>query len=163
MSAELKLWRYDPITGYWRVVQGPFASSENAAEYLSIFQKDEPNIRFKLSAKRPPFPKSYLDRKKNPIRKVRGGYQWGHHGHIYRSRIGAVRQAQAAHAAGFREKNPMQDTKPVKYRGYVIRFIRGDWYVDDKTGTIVACVWSKKDGKRWVDDAIKANETVPGA
>lgn len=57
----------------------------------------------------------------------------------------------------------MQDTKPVKYRGYVIRFSRGDWYVDDKTGAVVACVWSKKDGKRWVDDAIKANETVPGA
>lgn len=39
-----------------------------------------------------------------PIKKVAGGYQWGNHGKIYPNREGAVKQAQAAHAAGFKEK-----------------------------------------------------------
>lgn len=37
-----------------------------------------------------------------PIRKVKGGYKWGSHGHVYKSRAGAERQARAAHANGFR-------------------------------------------------------------
>ncbi len=41
-----------------------------------------------------------------------------------------------------------------KYKGYTIRFSRGDWYVDDKAGKVVACVWSKKDGKKWVDTVL---------
>ena len=40
-----------------------------------------------------------------PIRRVKGGYKWGSHGKVYKSRAGAVRQAQAAHAAGFKEKH----------------------------------------------------------
>jgi hypothetical protein len=39
-----------------------------------------------------------------PIRKVKGGYQWGKHGKVYKSRAGAVRQAQAAHAHGYKGK-----------------------------------------------------------
>ena len=39
-----------------------------------------------------------------PIRRVRGGYRWGSRGKIYRSRAGAVRQARAAYAAGYRKK-----------------------------------------------------------
>jgi hypothetical protein len=36
-----------------------------------------------------------------PIFKVSGGYRWGHHGKVYRNRSDAVKQAQAAHAAGY--------------------------------------------------------------
>jgi len=39
-----------------------------------------------------------------PIRKVKGGYRWGSRGKTYRSRAGAVRQARAAYAAGYRRK-----------------------------------------------------------
>ena len=49
----------------------------------------------------------------------------------------------------------MLNTKPMKYRGYKIRFSRGNWFVDDETGAVAVCVWSKKDGKRWVDNEIK--------
>jgi len=41
--------------------------------------------------------------------------------------------------------------KSVKYKGYTIRMSRGDWYIDDALGAVVACVWSQADGKRWVD------------
>ena len=44
-----------------------------------------------------------------------------------------------------------EDTRPAKYKGFTIRYSRGDWYVDDANGRVVTCVWSKKDGKRWVD------------
>jgi hypothetical protein len=50
-----------------------------------------------------------------PINKVvknnQVGYRYGTHGHIYATRAGAVRQAQAIHAAGFREP-----TKKIKSR-----------------------------------------------
>ena len=39
-----------------------------------------------------------------PIRKVKGGYKWGGHGKTYKSRKGAVKQAQAAHANGYKGK-----------------------------------------------------------
>jgi len=42
-----------------------------------------------------------------PIHKVvkdgKVGYRYGTHGHTYATRAGAVRQAQAIHAAGYRE------------------------------------------------------------
>jgi hypothetical protein len=41
-----------------------------------------------------------------PIRKVAGGFKWGSKGHTYPTRAGAVRQAQAAYAHGYREKKP---------------------------------------------------------
>lgn len=37
-----------------------------------------------------------------PIRKVRGGYKWGKHGHTFKTRSGAARQARAAYANGYR-------------------------------------------------------------
>lgn len=39
-----------------------------------------------------------------PIRKVKGGYRWGSSGKVYKSRAGAVRQAQAAYAGGYKKK-----------------------------------------------------------
>lgn len=47
----------------------------------------------------------------------------------------------------------MAQAKSIKYRGYVIRESRGDWYVD-KDGKVILCVWSQKDGKRNVDRLI---------
>lgn len=39
-----------------------------------------------------------------PIHKVAGGWRWGDHGKVYANREDAVKQAQAAYAAGYREK-----------------------------------------------------------
>ena len=39
-----------------------------------------------------------------PIHKTKSGWQWGQHGKVYKTRAGAVRQAQAAHAAGYKGK-----------------------------------------------------------
>lgn len=37
-----------------------------------------------------------------PIRKVKGGWKWGSRGKVYKSRVGAERQARAAYANGYR-------------------------------------------------------------
>lgn len=37
-----------------------------------------------------------------PVHKVKGGYRWGTHGHVYKTRAGAERQARAIYASGWR-------------------------------------------------------------
>jgi hypothetical protein len=37
-----------------------------------------------------------------PIHRVAGGWKWGNHGHVYKSRKGAEAQARAAYANGYR-------------------------------------------------------------
>lgn len=37
-----------------------------------------------------------------PVRKVKGGYRWGTHGHVYKSRAKAAAQGRAAYANGYR-------------------------------------------------------------
>ena len=39
-----------------------------------------------------------------PIRRVKGGYRWGKSGKTYPTRSGAVRQARAAYASGYKKK-----------------------------------------------------------
>ena len=39
-----------------------------------------------------------------PIRKVKGGYQWGKGGKVYPTREQAEKQAKAAYAAGYKKK-----------------------------------------------------------
>lgn len=39
-----------------------------------------------------------------PIRKVKGGFKWGGKGKVYKSRAGAVKQARAAYASGYKGK-----------------------------------------------------------
>ena len=39
-----------------------------------------------------------------PIHKVKGGYKWGAHGKVYKSRAGAEKQARAAFANGYTGK-----------------------------------------------------------
>lgn len=39
-----------------------------------------------------------------PVHKVKGGYRWGKHGKVYKSRVAAERQGQAAHASGYKGK-----------------------------------------------------------
>lgn len=39
-----------------------------------------------------------------PIRKVKGGWRWGEHGKIYKTRAGAEKQAKAAYAHGYKGK-----------------------------------------------------------
>jgi len=38
-----------------------------------------------------------------PIHKVPGGYKWGESGKVYKTKEEALRQAQAAYAAGYKE------------------------------------------------------------
>src|SRR5271166_1747974 len=38
-----------------------------------------------------------------PVHKVSGGYRWGKHGKVYKSRAGAERQARAIYASGYRD------------------------------------------------------------
>ena len=44
-------------------------------------------------------------RNSNPIRKVKGGWQWGHHGKIYKDRKDAVKQMRAAYWSGYKGKS----------------------------------------------------------
>tara|TARA_B100001123_G_C15126273_1_gene953449 strand:- start:351 stop:482 length:132 start_codon:yes stop_codon:yes gene_type:complete len=39
-----------------------------------------------------------------PVRKVKGGYKWGSQGKTYKSKKGALRQARAAYASGYKNK-----------------------------------------------------------
>lgn len=39
-----------------------------------------------------------------PVKKVSGGYQWGNHGKIYKSRKSAEKQARAAYTNGYKGK-----------------------------------------------------------
>ena len=39
-----------------------------------------------------------------PIKKVKGGYKWGSKVKVYKSKSGAVKQAQAAYASGYKKK-----------------------------------------------------------
>lgn len=41
--------------------------------------------------------------------KVQGGYRWGNHGTVYKTRAEAAKQAAAAHANGYSE--PAKDMK----------------------------------------------------
>ena len=38
-----------------------------------------------------------------PVEKVEGGYRWGKTGKVYKRRIDAVKQGQAAHASGYNQ------------------------------------------------------------
>lgn len=39
-----------------------------------------------------------------PVKRVKGGYRWGSKGKVYPNRADAVKQGQAAHAAGYKGK-----------------------------------------------------------
>lgn len=40
-----------------------------------------------------------------PVRKLKsGGWQWGKHGKVYPTKQQAIKQGQAAHTSGFKEK-----------------------------------------------------------
>ena len=47
----MKLWKYNPVTGYWVYVRD--CDKQTAAQWLAIFQFDEPKAQFKLSARKP--------------------------------------------------------------------------------------------------------------
>ena len=38
-----------------------------------------------------------------PVKKVKGGYQWGNSGKVYKTREEAEKQGRAVYAAGYRE------------------------------------------------------------
>jgi len=40
-----------------------------------------------------------------PVRKVAGGYQWGSHGRVYKSKEKAEAQGRAAYASGYKGKS----------------------------------------------------------
>lgn len=39
-----------------------------------------------------------------PLKKVRGGYKYGDSGKVFRTKAGAMKQARAMHASGYKEK-----------------------------------------------------------
>lgn len=39
-----------------------------------------------------------------PVRKVKGGYRWGRHGKVYKSKAKADAQGRAAYASGYKGK-----------------------------------------------------------
>ena len=45
------------------------------------------------------------------MRDGKQGWQWGNSGKVYKNRADAVRQAQAAHAAGYKEPKPQGKKK----------------------------------------------------
>ena len=48
-----------------------------------------------------------------PVEKVEGGYRWGKAGKVYKRRIDAVKQGQAAHASGYNQYGKGGAVKPV--------------------------------------------------
>lgn len=51
MSECTNIWRYDPVTGYWRLVRNVLKA--RAQDWLRIWREDEPSVVFKLSQYRP--------------------------------------------------------------------------------------------------------------
>lgn len=47
----IKLWRYNPITGYWDYERD--CDDDTADQWLTVFQKDDPEGLFKLSKMKP--------------------------------------------------------------------------------------------------------------
>lgn len=45
-----------------------------------------------------------------PVHRVKGGFKWGAHGHVYKSKAGAEAQARAAYANGYRGDAPKKVT-----------------------------------------------------
>lgn len=39
-----------------------------------------------------------------PVKKVPGGYQWGEHGKVYKTKKEAEQQGRAAYASGYKKK-----------------------------------------------------------
>ena len=46
-----------------------------------------------------------------PVHKVKGGWQWGNHGKVYRSKAKAAAQGRAAYAHGYRGKGKKRGTR----------------------------------------------------
>lgn len=49
--SSLTLWRFSPITGYWKAERA--VSADTAQSWLEIFKADEPSAVFKISKSRP--------------------------------------------------------------------------------------------------------------
>lgn len=47
----IPLWRYNPTTGYWNIARQ--CAAINGTMWLAVFQRDEPNVKFVLSSKKP--------------------------------------------------------------------------------------------------------------
>jgi len=47
----MRLWKLNKTTGYWRYVRD--CDPVWAEHWLAIYQQDEPNEQFKLSARKP--------------------------------------------------------------------------------------------------------------
>lgn len=63
-AAKLNLWRYNGRTGYWDLVRD--VTADTADQWLSTWQKDEPNSAFTVSSRKPTG-KPQDDRRGQPI------------------------------------------------------------------------------------------------
>lgn len=46
-----------------------------------------------------------------PVHKVSGGYKWGQHGKVYKTKWEALRQAAAAYAAGYKKRKKKKEAE----------------------------------------------------
>jgi hypothetical protein len=51
----IPLWRMNPTTGYWELARQ--CAVINASHWLHVLQRDEPNVQFVLSRRKPKLPK----------------------------------------------------------------------------------------------------------
>lgn len=51
MSLLTNIWRWEPVTGYWKLVRDCY--KDRAEAWLKIFRGDEPDVTFKASKRRP--------------------------------------------------------------------------------------------------------------
>ena len=51
MPDLITLWRHNSTTGYWSVARS--CTVGESSQWLDIFQKDEPQVMFKISQRRP--------------------------------------------------------------------------------------------------------------
>lgn len=63
-----------------------------------------------------------------PVRRVKGGYKWGSHGHVYKTRAGAERQARAIYAAGWRGDDNRAARRVKAQALYLAGKVAGDRY-----------------------------------
>jgi hypothetical protein len=51
--AAVNLWRFNPITGFWRMERA--CTQDTAQQWLDLFRADEPTAHFALSHRAPRF------------------------------------------------------------------------------------------------------------
>lgn len=65
---------------------------------------------------------------------VKGGYRWGQHGHVYKTRAGAERQARAAYANGYRGDSLQGPDRALQFELERLALVGSDRYMRELRG-----------------------------